>query len=67
MNALTGGFPNNHQRPHSFNGGLTPFGFPPMMNMNRPMSGNGIDGASFSSSSVSILFYPSSCVDQIIY
>lgn len=59
LSALTGGFPNPHQhphqqRPHSFNGALTPFGFPPMPNMNRLLSaGNGMDGASFSSSSVS--------------
>lgn len=70
LSALTGGFPNPHQqRPHSFNGALTPFGFPPMANMNRLMgAGNGMDGASFSSSSVSssnnLLLWPVCAMDK---
>lgn len=57
MNALTGGFPQpNHpqqQLQPAFSGGMMPFGFPPMPNMNRLLSGDGMDpGASFCSSSV---------------
>lgn len=60
LQALTGGF-GQQQNPHharGFGGGLMPFGFPPMMNnmnnlnMNRLLTGDGMDGASFSSSSV---------------
>lgn len=65
MNALTGGFPQQNHHPQQqiqqqqqqqqqaiFSGGLMPFGFPAMPNMNRLLSGDGMDGASFSSSSV---------------
>lgn len=30
---------NHHQRPHSFNGAMTPFGFPPMPNMHQMVPG----------------------------
>lgn len=71
LQALTGGFPNQHQRPHSFNGAMTPFGFPPMPNMNRMMSANGMDAPLFSSSSVSFvvfcqtIFFFTDCHSQI--
>lgn len=56
LQALTGGFAQqpNQLQPRGFGGGLMPFGFPamPAMNMNRLLSGDGMDGASFCSSSV---------------
>lgn len=54
LSALTGGF--GHQpfgRPAGIGNGLMPFGMmPPMPNMNRLLSVDGGDNASFSSSSM---------------
>lgn len=54
FDALTGGFgpQQNHQQAIGFGGGLMPFGFPSMPNMNRLLTGDGMEGPSFSSSSV---------------
>lgn len=57
LSALTGGFgqqPNPHHARGFAGGSLMPFGFPsmPNMNMNRLLSGDGMDGPSFCSSSV---------------
>lgn len=53
FDALTGGFPQQpQQQAIGFGGGLMPFGFPAMPNMNRLLAGDGMDGPSFSSSSV---------------
>lgn len=56
MNALTGGFPQQNHQHVGFGGSLMPFGFPAMPNMNRLLSGEGMDGSgmgpSFCSSSV---------------
>ena len=56
MNMLTGGFggpqPNHQQQVMGLGGSIMPFGFPSMPNMNRLLAGDGIEGASFSSSSV---------------
>lgn len=58
FDALTGGAAagfgpqQNHQQVMGFGGGLIPFGFPAMPNMNRLLSGEGMDGPSFCSSSV---------------
>lgn len=54
MNALTGGFPQPQHQQNGFSGAMMPFGFPSMPNMNRLLSGDGMDGLgpSYCSSSV---------------
>lgn len=52
MNALTGGFPQQNHQHVGFGGSLMPFGFPSMPNMNRLLSGEGMDAPSYCSSSV---------------
>lgn len=54
MNMLTGGFgpQQNHQQAMGLGNSIMPFGFPSMPNMNRLLAGDGMDGASFCSSSV---------------
>lgn len=58
MNALTGGFPQQQNHQHvGFGGALMPFGFPSMPNMNRLLSGDGMEAASFG---------PSFCSSSVI-
>lgn len=55
LSAITGGFPQQGRpmaMPTPFGGGLMPFGFPTMPNMNRLISLDDGEGPSFSSSSV---------------